>query len=161
MMAHKTQWKLNSSTGVKSSVNSTMQHLHMDVEGDRLGDCWGSLMMMTREQTFRVNNQRREGTLAREQPAAAEGGRAIPKGHPGRRGPLLRGLACERQQKGAGGSTGHTGADRRGRKEGSGVSGAADMAKPAERAPRCAVRPPCTQRTVNVQSTHGQCYSQR
>ena len=56
MMAHKTLWKLSSSTGVKSSVNSTMQHLHMDVEGDRLGDCWGSLMMMTREQTFRVNN---------------------------------------------------------------------------------------------------------
>ena len=56
MMAHKTQWKLNSSTGVKSSVNSTMQHLHMDVEGNMFGDCWGALMMMTREQTFRVND---------------------------------------------------------------------------------------------------------
>ena len=56
MIAYKTLWKLHSSTGVKSSVNSTMQHLHMDVEGDMLGDCWGALMIMTREQTFRVNN---------------------------------------------------------------------------------------------------------
>ena len=35
---------------------TALQHLHMDVEGERLGDCWGALMMMTREQTFRVNN---------------------------------------------------------------------------------------------------------